>query len=150
MNDCGSKVLTEQCDCVLSSGLILPAGLAPESSHLPLRGSPPVRLYVFSPGFLLRSHTSISYVPFARCLSRRSGKDGALLCVQMRIHTTIAATANTPTAAPRPIPAFVPSVMFDMMVVKPMQKSRPSQGRWEIKLRIDVDDLILDNLPGPL
>ena len=48
----------------------------------------------------------------------------------MRVQTTIAANANSPTTAPTPIPAFVPSVMFDMMVVELTAKSGPSQGKW--------------------
>ncbi len=35
----------------------------------------------------------------------------------------MAATASIPTATPTPIPAFVPSVMFDMVVVEQMPRS---------------------------
>ena len=57
--------------------------------------------------------------------------------MQIRIQTTIAAIANIPTTAPTPIPAFVPFVMFDMMRVLQISECGSSQGRWEVKPRID-------------
>lgn len=57
----------------------------------------------------------------------------------MRIHTTIAASANIPAATPMPIPALVPSVIFDMVFVEQILKSGPSQGGLEVKIWIDDD-----------
>ena len=54
----------------------------------------------------------------------------------MRVQTTIAANANNPTTAPTPIPAFVPSVIFDMMLIESTAKSGPSQAE-EDTIRID-------------
>lgn len=57
----------------------------------------------------------------------------------MRIQTTIAASANIPTVVATPIPAFVPSVMFDMVFVEPISEFRRSQGRSEVTMWIDDD-----------
>ena len=51
----------------------------------------------------------------------------------------MAAMANIATATPTPTPAFVPSVMFDMLELLQILKRDSSQGRWEIKSRIDDD-----------